>query len=49
MKLFSGVVHGLLVRAVKLVRTGALDVAGGAVKHGPPVYLVDEFIDAAAP
>jgi hypothetical protein len=45
----SGVVHGLLVGAVKLVGTGTLYVARGAVKHGPPVYLVDELVDAAAP
>ena len=31
------------------MRTGALYVARGTVKHGLPVYLVDEFIDAAAP
>ena len=43
------VVHGFLVGAIKLVRTGALYVARGTVKHGLPVYLVDEFVNAAAP
>jgi hypothetical protein len=46
---FSGVVHGLFVGAIKLVRTGTLYVARGAIKHGLPVYLVDEFVNAAAP
>ena len=31
------------------MRTGALYVARGTVKHGLPVYLVDEFVNAAAP
>ena len=45
----GSVVHGLFVGATKLVRTGTLDVAGGAVKHGLPVYLVDKLVSAAAP
>jgi len=45
----ASVVHGLFVGATKLVRTGTLDVAGGAVKHGLPVYLVDKLVSAAAP
>ena len=31
------------------MRTGALYVARGTVKHGLPVYLVDKFVNAAAP
>jgi len=45
----ASVVHGLFVGATKLVRTGTLDVARGAIKHRLPVYLVDELINAPAP